>query len=178
MNTTSTGHRTSKGMRRGIRLVACAVAITTAAAFASAAPASAGTAVARSYGMQCYPSGASLRQNYPNISTDSVANQVVYFRVTLQWYTTSGWRSIRTSRWYYGVSNYTGRKALGYSGGQPYYFAYSTSSGSYVGPERGPVFTSLQPAYYRTIETYVANGSQWSRYSFVSDNPSAQYCYA
>lgn len=137
-----------------------------------------GAAVAHSYGMRCSASYGWVRQNYPNISVGTTYNQNVYFRATLQRYTSTGWQYAGRSVLFHGVSNYTGRKALGYWGGQPYYFSYHTSTGSYVGPELGPAFIRLPGAYYRTVETYWANGHIWSRYSYNVDAPSYTYCYA
>ena len=152
---------------------------TSTAALGIASPADASdSAVARSFGMQCSAAYGWVRTNYPNISVGTVYNQDVYFRTRLQRYTASGWQTVGSSVTFHGVSNYTGRKALGYFGGQPYYFAYHTATGSYVAPERGPAYTNLVRGYYRTVETYTANGHVWSHVSGDVDNPGVSYCWA
>jgi hypothetical protein len=165
--------------RRGVRRVAVALALAGATVAGVANTASAGESVqATSYGMQCSSQYGWVRENYPNISIRSAANQNVFFMVTLQQFTASGWVSVQTSQWFVGVSNVTGRKALGYLGGQPYYFAVSLANGTYPAPERGPAFTGLRPGYYRTVETYWSNGTQSSNYSYDVDNSTSSYCYA
>ena len=165
-------------LRRAV-MAAAALAVAGATVVGAASGASADTsAAARSFGMQCSAQYGWVRENYPNISVATTANQTVYWMVTLQQYAGGQWVPVRTSSWFIGVSNVTGRKALG-SFGQPYYFAISTSMGTAVGPERGPAFTGLGAGYYRTVETYWVNGTSWSAYGYdVDSSTSSQWCYA
>jgi hypothetical protein len=135
--------------------------------------------VGTSRGMQCDQQNGWVRQNWPNISVRTAARQDVYFMVTLQQYTTAGWRSLRNSTWYHGVSDVRGSQPLGNFGGQPYFFSYQSGTASYVGPERGPVFLSLPYAYYRTIETFWVGGTQWSQYSYDAySSTGSSFCIA
>jgi hypothetical protein len=144
------------------RLVATIVGLTAFAVpiVGTATPSDASTAT--TYGFQCNPINHWVRQNWPNIATDSATNVDVYMQSTLYKWTNLGWQSVRTSPWYNGVSNNTGRKALGYLGGVPYHFVYHTATGTAVAPQMGHVFNNLASGYYATIETFWVNGQTWT----------------
>lgn len=134
-------------------------------------PANASTAY--DYGFTCQSNYNWLRQNWPNISTDSSTTVEVYTRSYLYRWTSSGWTYVTNSPWYVGVSNNTGRKALGNVGGVPYYFALNNG----VAPLQGHVYGNLADGYYRTAEQYSVNGVSWWKYSYVSGTNGAQgYC--
>ncbi len=83
----------------------------------------------------------------------------------------------RTTRWHIGVSDRWGRHQIDSSldelpepfvGVLGHLFAYATSHGSYAGPQLGPFFGGLSPAWYRTREQYSVDGVSWKARSTVN----------
>jgi hypothetical protein len=146
---------------------------TVAAAGSSAAyPA----AVARPWGFTCNATFNWVHQNWPNISVRTAANQLVYTRSFLYRWNGRAWVKVRTSSWYVGVSNVTGRKVLGYTfGGLPYYFAIAGHP-SLVAANDGYGYLRLSNGYYKTLEQYRAAGRAWQAWSYVQGFPAKKYC--
>ena len=155
-------HPTTRARKRIRRVAATIVGLTafTLPIVGTATPSDAANAT--TYGFQCSTTNHWVRQNWPNIATDSETNVNVYMQSTLYQWTGSTWQSVRTSPWFNGVSNRTGRKVLGYIGGVPYHFVYQTSTGTAVAPTTGHVFNNLGSGYYATIETFWVNGQTWT----------------
>lgn len=133
---------------------------------------------ATSYGFDCSSTYHWVRQNWPNITTNGSAYENVWFDADLyRWNApTQTWVFYRSTGWMGGASNYSGRTAVGYFGGLPYYFLYGTTRN--VAPQTGVVFTNLPVGYYRTAEFYqTANGTSWSTWSHVQGSTAA-YCQA
>lgn len=154
-------------MRRCRRAVA-AVVLCGGLVFGLAAPA--GATSAQSWGFVCNASAGWVSPRWPTIYTNGTALTPVYFRARLYQYTTAGWRWLKTTRWYVGVSTMYGRRQLDSSlGVLPYpfvgelghYFAYYTPYGSFAAGQLGPVFANLPYASYKVREQYWVNGVKW-----------------
>ncbi|GAA1904654.1 hypothetical protein [Lapillicoccus jejuensis] len=143
------------------RLIAPLVAL--AAVVFTAVPAQAANAT--SYGFACSASNHWIRQNWPNIRTDYSTAQNVWFDTDLYRWNGSQWAFWQSSGWMGGASTSSGRRALGYLAGSPYYFLYGTTRN--VAPLLGWTFTQLPSGYYRTVEFYSTPSGSWSTWSHV-----------
>ncbi len=166
--------------RRGLQMIASllvALALTVGAAGGASASttSSIGVAGATSYGYYCNSSYNWVHQNWPNIWVNSSTNQTVYVRSLLYRWQNGAWVNVRTSQWYVGVSNNTGKKPLGYSaGGGSYYFAIAGQPSVAANPD-GYAFLNLTDGYYTTREQYQAAGYQWMAWNNVAGS-TATYC--
>ena len=155
-----------------------------------ALPSPAGASI--SYGFVCYPSGHSLRANWPLIwGQRGTTLQKVWFKVKLDQWTGSRWRYFGYSRWYFGVSSIYGRyyldRSLGWlmpfplvlgSGDLGHYFGFVSGRRSYVGPQLGPYWSNLPNAYYRTRERYKVGRATWNSKATYVAGTSRRYCWA
>ena len=142
----------------------------------AATSSSVGTAAATSYGFECNAEHNWVHQNWPDISVRSDANQDVATRAMLYRWNGRGWDVVQTSQWYVGVSDVTGRQALGFTvGSLPYYFAIAGEP-SLVPANDGYGFDGLPEGYYATVEQYRAGGADWTANTTVEGTTDVTFC--
>ena len=134
-----------------------------------------GVAGAVSYGFRCNATYNWIHENWPDIWVRSTRNQYVYVRTLLYRWNGSAWTRFRTSIWYVGVSNNTGRQQIGHTLYGVYYWFAIAGHPSTVPPSDGYAFTYLPNGYYKTREQYEAAGYTWKAWNRVQGS-SARYC--